>query len=75
MEATRLIKSAMALRGYTYETLSAALKTSSVEEIAPKALALRLNRGAFGMGFAMRLLVVMGVTHVDLSHLKALKPD
>jgi hypothetical protein len=74
MEAKRLIKSAMALRGYTYDSLSEAMEEVYGEEIAPKALALRVNRAAFGMGFALQLLVVMGATNLDFSHLKSPPP-
>lgn len=70
LEAKRLIKSAMALRGYSYESLADALEKSGAGDVTAKSVALRVNRAAFSMGFALQLLVLMGVQNLDISHLK-----
>lgn len=72
-EARRLIKSSMQLHGYTFKSLARALDGQGYE-VTEAALALRINRASFNMGFALRVLRVMGVKTVDLSHIKMHKP-
>ena len=70
LEAKRLVKSAMTLHGYTFKSLAAALEDSGYGSNTDAALALRVNRASFNMGFALRLLRVMGVKTLDISHIK-----
>jgi hypothetical protein len=73
-EAKRLVKSAMTLHGYTFKSLAAVLEKSGYGSNTAEALTLRVNRASFNMGFALRLLRVMGVKSLDLSHIKMHKP-
>jgi hypothetical protein len=73
-EAKRLIKSAMALRGYNYKSLAAALEKAGFGPTTEAAITLRINRASFNMGFALRVLHAMGVKSIDLSHIKGHKP-
>jgi len=68
-EAKRVVKSAMALRGYTFKSLAAAIEKAGLESTTEAALKLRVNRGAFGMSFALRVLRVMNVPLLDISHI------
>lgn len=67
--ARRLLKGAMSTHGYSYKSLSHALELANVEVISEAALRTRINRGVFGMGFALCVLRVMGVKNLDISHL------
>lgn len=58
----------MALHGHSYKSLARALEDSGYP-ISDTALALRVNRGTFGLGFALRLLRAMGVKEVRIDHL------
>lgn len=73
-DARRLVRAAMALHGFSYRSLAATLKASGLGDITPASLALRINRGAFSLGFALRLLRAMDVRSLDISHVKLQKP-
>lgn len=60
----------MQLRGYTYKSLAKALELSGDPAISHSALGLRISRGTFTLGFALKVLRVMGVTSIDISHIK-----
>lgn len=68
--ARRLIKGAMQTHGYSCKSLAYALEVAGEEVITETALRTRINRGVFGMGFALCVLRVIGVTNLDVSHLK-----
>lgn len=74
-EARRLLKGAMHVHGYeSYKSLARALEKAGEERITEASLALRINRGTFSMAFALRVLRVMGVKSLDISHVKVHKP-
>ena len=58
----------MELHGYTYKSLARALESAGYP-ISDSALTLRISRGTFGMGFALRVLRVMGAKDVRIEHL------
>lgn len=66
--ARRLLKSQMQLHGHSYKSLAHALEVTGYP-ITDTALALRVNRGTFGLGFALRLLRAMGAKEVKIDHL------
>lgn len=63
-----MVRAAMAQRGYSFKSLAATLENTGYP-ITEKALALRVNRGTFNLGFALRMLRVMGVARVDIEHI------
>ena len=65
----------MALHGFTFKGLAAALEDDGYGSNTEAALALRINRASFNMGFALRVLRVMGVNSLDISHIKTHKPS
>lgn len=65
----------MQLHGYTYRSLAIALEASGERDVSHTALALRISRGTFTLGFALQVLRVMGTKSVDISHVKARKGD
>lgn len=73
-EAKRLVKGAMQIHGYTFKSLARALEVAGDPGVTAAAVALRINRGAFNMGFALRVLRVMGVRAIDISHVKQHEP-
>ena len=58
----------MQLHGYSYKTLARSLEDSGYP-ITDAALSLRINRGTFGLGFALRLLRAMGAKEVRIDNL------
>lgn len=61
----------MAKYGHSFKTLAGALEDKGYP-ITEKALALRVNRGTFNLGFALRMLRVMGEERLDIDHLDPL---
>lgn len=72
-EARRLVKSEMEARGYGYKALASALDAGGYK-ITEKALALRINRGTFTLGFALQMFRTLDVRALDISYIPLHKP-
>lgn len=69
LEARHLIKGVMVTRRYSFKTLAARLEELG-HPIQEKALGLRINRGAFSLGFALLMLRAMDVPDLDIKYIK-----
>ncbi len=69
LEARHLIKGVMVSRRYSFKTLAARLEELG-HPIQEKALGLRINRGAFSLGFALLMLRAMDVPDLDIQYIQ-----
>ncbi len=69
-EARRIVRAEMQRRAVTYKMLAKEL-TRAGEPTTPRALISRITGGAFSFAFAIRVLRVLGVSHLDIRPLKS----
>jgi hypothetical protein len=69
VQARNLIKGVMVTRGFRFKTLAARLEELG-HPITESALGLRVNRGAFNLGYALLMLRAMGETELSIKHIE-----
>jgi hypothetical protein len=66
--ATRMIKSALSLKGVKYPELAARLRRLGIEE-TPSSLSTKINRGAFKAAFMLQVLKAIDIQHFTIPDL------
>lgn len=66
--ATRMIKSALSLKGVKYPELSQRLRRLGIEE-TPSSLSTKINRGAFKAAFMLQVLRAIEIEHFSIPDL------
>lgn len=68
-QARLLLKAEMLGAELKPTDIAGRLKNTGLGSTTPKALAQRITRGSFNLGFALRVLRAAGVDQLDISHL------
>jgi hypothetical protein len=63
--ATRMIKSALSLKGINYPELIIRLRRLGIEE-TPSSLSTKINRGAFKAAFMLQVLKAIDIQHFTI---------
>ena len=63
--ATRIVKSALSLKGVNYPELSKRLRRLGIEE-SPSSLSNKINRGAFKAAFLLQVLKAIDIHHFTI---------
>ena len=63
--ATRIVKSALSLKGVNYPELSRRLRRLGIEE-TPSSLSTKINRGAFKASFMLQVLSAVDIQHFTI---------
>ncbi len=66
--ASRMLKSAITLRGVTYQQLSVRLKALGIDE-SVSSISTKLSRGTFSAAFFLQVLNAIDVKYVDIPRL------
>lgn len=70
IEARTLIEVEIKRRRVSYEKLSEDLNGLGYDQVTPKSLAQRVQRGGFSFAFALRLLRVLKLDALDMSYVE-----